>query len=78
MASALLTGCVAGVANATTLSEEERESAKEALVAAVDKQTKLAQVMNDMIFSFGELGFQEVETSKYRTAFLEEHGISVE
>ena len=56
VASALLTGCVAGVANATTLSEEERESAKEALVAAVDKQTKLAQVMNDMIFSFGELG----------------------
>ena len=39
VASALLTGCVAGVANATTLSEEERESAKEALVAAVDKQT---------------------------------------
>ena len=78
VASALLTGCVAGVANATTLSEEERESAKEALVAAVDKQTKLAQVMNDMIFSFGELGFQEVETSKYLTGFLEEHGFSVE
>ena len=78
VASALLTGCVDGVANATTLSEEERESAKEALVAAVDKQTKLAQVMNDMIFSFGELGFQEVETSKYLTGFLEEHGFSVE
>ena len=32
---------------------------------------KQSQVMVDMVFSFGELGFQEVETSKYLTGILE-------
>ncbi|TXS92062.1 amidohydrolase [Parahaliea maris] len=48
------------------------------LIAAVDARAKQAQVMNDMIFSFGELGFQEVETSRYLTALLEENGFKVE
>ena len=34
--------------------------------------------MNDMIFSFAELGFQEVETSKYLTGILEKEGFTVE
>ena len=34
--------------------------------------------MVDMIFSFGELGFQEFETSKYLTAFLSKNGFTVE
>jgi aminobenzoyl-glutamate utilization protein B len=33
--------------------------------------TKEAQVMVDTVFSFGELGFQEIETSKYLTGILE-------
>jgi allophanate hydrolase subunit 2 len=33
----------------------------------VDEMAKLAQEMVDSVFSFGELGFQEVETSKYLT-----------
>ena len=35
---------------------------------------KQAQVMVDTVFSFGELGFQEVETSKYLTGILEKEG----
>ena len=38
----------------------------------------MTQQMTDMVFSFGELGFQEVETSKYLTGILEQHGFTVE
>ncbi len=46
-------------------------------VAGVESRAKLSQVMNDQIFSFGELGFQEIETSKYITGVLEENGFTV-
>jgi aminobenzoyl-glutamate utilization protein B len=39
---------------------------------------KRAQVMVDSVFSFGELGFQEFETSKYLTAELEKEGFRIE
>ena len=38
----------------------------------------LAQQMNDQVFSYGELAFQEVETSKYLTGVLEQHGFRIE
>jgi aminobenzoyl-glutamate utilization protein B len=38
----------------------------------------LGQQMNDMIFSFGEIGFQEVETQKYLGALLRDNGFTVE
>lgn len=44
----------------------------------VEANAKLAQVMVDKIFSFSELGFQEVETSKYITDILKENGFEVE
>jgi len=47
-------------------------------VKGVDEMAKLAQEMVDSVFSFGELGFQEVETSKYLTAQLEKFGFTVE
>ena len=34
--------------------------------------------MVDTMFSFGELGFQEVETSKYLTGMLEKEGLQIE
>jgi aminobenzoyl-glutamate utilization protein B len=43
----------------------------------VDEMAKLAQEMVDSVFSFAELGFQEVETSRYLTAMLEKNGFSV-
>lgn len=46
-------------------------------VKGVESRTKLAQVMNDQIFSFGELGYQEIETSKYITGVLEKNGFKV-
>ncbi|MEO8682930.1 MAG: peptidase dimerization domain-containing protein, partial [Vicinamibacterales bacterium] len=46
-------------------------------VKGVDEMAKLAQEMVDSVFSFGELGMQEVETSKYLTAQLEKFGFKV-
>jgi aminobenzoyl-glutamate utilization protein B len=51
---------------------------KQALSDHVDKNAKLAQVMVDTVFSFGELGFQEIETSKYLTGILEKNGFKIE
>jgi aminobenzoyl-glutamate utilization protein B len=43
----------------------------------VDSLSTLTQQMIDMVYSFGELGFQEVETSKYLTGILEQNGFTV-
>jgi aminobenzoyl-glutamate utilization protein B len=51
---------------------------KAQLVKDVDAMAKETQVMVDMVFSFGELGFQEFETSKYLTGILEKEGFKVE
>ena len=54
------------------------EALKKEAMANVDGQAKQAQVMVDMVFSFGELGFQEVETSRYLTDILEKNGFTVQ
>jgi aminobenzoyl-glutamate utilization protein B len=53
---------------------------KEAVAAEIKSQAMfdLGQQMTDMVFSFGELGFQEVETSKYLTGILEQNGFTIE
>ena len=54
------------------------EKFKTVVVDGVEKRRKLAQVINDTVFSFGELAYQEFETSKYLTGLLEKNGFSVE
>ncbi|MBA3467167.1 MAG: amidohydrolase [Gemmatimonadaceae bacterium] len=44
----------------------------------VDSRAKQIQEMVDQVFSYGELGFQEIETSKYLTGLLEQNGFRVE
>ena len=44
----------------------------------VDARAKMAQVMVDKVFSFAELGFQEVETSKYITDILKKEGFTID
>lgn len=46
--------------------------------AEVEKQYVLAQQINDMLFSFSELGFQEVETFTYLTTLLEKNGFKIQ
>ena len=59
-------------------SDDNLNRLKTLAVNDVEDQAKLIQVMVDKIFSFGELGFQEFETSKYLTEILENNGFRVE
>ena len=54
------------------------EALKKEATTKVDGRAKLAQEMVDSVFSFGELGFQETETSRYLTGILEKNGFKVE
>ena len=54
------------------------EKLKAEALTLVDGKAKMVQEIVDMLFSFGELGFQEVETSKYLTGLLEQNGFTVE
>jgi aminobenzoyl-glutamate utilization protein B len=51
---------------------------KDEAAAEVDKLKDFSQQMVDQVFSYGELGFQEVETSRYLIGILEQHGFKVE
>src|SRR5579871_5962681 len=67
----------------TALAQNKVPSDKEVgmkadLAGQIDGMKKQAQVMVDSVFSFGELGFQEFETSKYLTGILEKEGFKIE
>src|SRR6185295_5383765 len=51
---------------------------KKQVMEDVEGMARQSQVMVDMVFSFGELGFQEVETSKYLTGILRKEGFKIE
>ena len=74
----LLLSFAAGAAAQNQVSAEKAAGMKADLVGQIDAMKKQAQVMVDSVFSFGELGFQEVETSRYLTAILEKEGFKIE
>jgi aminobenzoyl-glutamate utilization protein B len=63
---------------AGTIDAASTSALKTQAVAGVTARAKLAQEINDSLFSFSELGFQEVETQRYLTALLEKNGFAVE
>jgi aminobenzoyl-glutamate utilization protein B len=81
----MLMAVVVGVGPALAQTAPARPAVNEAklgeykaeAVKGVDELAKLAQEMVDSVFSFGELGMQEVETSKYLTATLEKFGFTI-
>ena len=71
------------LASAAILAQTNAPSARDAALKAdmagqIDGMKKQVQVMVDSVFSFGELGFQEFETSKYLTGILEKEGFHIE
>jgi aminobenzoyl-glutamate utilization protein B len=71
------------IAASAALAQTNPAAAREAAIKAdlagqIDGMKKQAQVMVDSVFSFGELGFQEFETSKYLSGVLEKEGFKVE
>lgn len=57
---------------------DKEAGVKADLAGQIDSMKKQAQVMVDTVFSYGELGFQEFETTKYLTGILEKEGFKVE
>jgi aminobenzoyl-glutamate utilization protein B len=64
--------------HAQTYSHSAVEKLKVDALAEVEKNAVLGQQINDMLFSFSELGFQEFETQKYLTELLEKNGFIIQ
>ena len=62
---------------AARLTPQHLDSLKTEVSRAIDAEATMTQQMVDMVFSFGELAFQEVETSRYLTDILRKHGFTV-
>jgi hypothetical protein len=68
----------ASYAQSTKSDEAKVEAMKSKALQIVESKAKNIQEMVDMVFSFGELGFQEIETSKYLTGILEKNGFVID
>ena len=64
-------------AGSAAAKKKNLKALKKEAVQEVGKLQDFSQQMVDMIFSFGELGFQEFETSGYITTILRDHGFEV-
>jgi aminobenzoyl-glutamate utilization protein B len=62
---------------ASAAAQSKTDAYKKEVVVTVDEMAKMAQEMVDSVFSFGELGHQEVETSRYLTTMLEQYGFTI-
>ena len=65
-------------APASSPADKKLDMLKAQAVTEVDGMQQFTQQMVDQIFSFGELGFQEFETSKYLTDVLRKNGFTVQ
>jgi aminobenzoyl-glutamate utilization protein B len=54
------------------------DALKQEAVADVESRKVFSQQMVDQIFSFGELGFQEIETNRYLIDILKKNGFAVQ
>jgi aminobenzoyl-glutamate utilization protein B len=63
---------------AATQKNPRLDGFKREAVADVEAMKDFTQQMVDQVFSFGELAFQEFETSKYLTGILEKNGFRIE
>jgi len=57
--------------------KKEIEKLKTEAAQMVEDRHKDTQVMIDKVFSFAELGFQEIESSKYLTGILKDNGFDI-
>lgn len=57
---------------------QQIEKLKADAAQEVEKNAVLGQQINDMLFSFSELGFQEIETFNYLTTLLEKNGFKIQ
>ena len=67
-----------GAPRAATAQPAQLDEWKSQLVESIEGRRKFTANIVDQIFSFGELGFQEFETSRYLVALLRDNGFTVE
>ncbi|MDR2626168.1 MAG: amidohydrolase [Zoogloeaceae bacterium] len=63
--------------HAEEVSPERLERLKQDLLANIETHRKTGQVVNDMLFSFSELAYEEKETARFLTGLLEQNGFSI-
>jgi aminobenzoyl-glutamate utilization protein B len=68
----------APAASAAVQASPQLDQYKRNVGMEVDAMGENIQKMNDQVFSFAELGFQEYETTKYLTGILEQNGFKIE
>ncbi len=79
VASAVVVGTVpAREAPPARQGNAKLDALKQEVATDIESRRAFTQQMVDSIFSFGELGFQEFETSKYVTDILRKNGFAVE
>ena len=61
-----------------TLTNKKIEKIKTEAITIVESNYKNTEIMVDKVFSFAELGFQEIETSKYLTDILSKNNFTIE
>ena len=59
-------------------SNAKLDAFKQEAIADVESRAQFSQQMVDQIFSYGELGFQEVETTRYLADILKRNGFAVQ
>ena len=78
----VLCGYIFGLSNVTIAqkknSKKKIEALKKEVAEIVESNHTQSQIMVDKIFSFSELGFQEIESSKYLTGVLKDNGFKIE
>ncbi len=77
MAILLAPTLLLGQAKKAAKGTDKIDKLKAEAVAAVEANKVQAQQINDMLFSFSELGFQEEESFNYLTTLLEKEGFTV-
>ena len=60
------------------LTNKKIEKIKTEAITIVESNYKNTEIMVDKVFSFAELGFQEIETSKYLTDILSKNNFTIE
>ena len=68
----------ATTASAQTADSVRLERLKSALAREIDGRARFTQQLVDQMFSYGELGFQETETSRFLVRLLRDSGFTVE
>lgn len=76
--AALATVPATPLAAQASVDPARRATLKREVADDVERRAKLTQEIVDMLFSFGELGFQEVETARYVGDLLTKEGFRVQ